>query len=312
MSQSFPKIDTYHLIVFYYVCQEKSISAAAEKLFLSQPTVTGHIKSLEESTQTKLIQIDRKKLSLTPIGEGLYQFAKQIFQQTLAADRFIELAKESSLNIGFSPLFTLFIARAIKDMSKQFGSSIKLDVMSGESFNLVKEVAGSKIDLAVVPSMDYGFNHLSKVRIAQNIDLDFFASPSHPIFNKSKIEWTDLGDYPLVVGSEASSVRQMLSAKLSAEGLKTPPRFYLTANNIEFYKKIVQDGKSISISLEEDIHEEQEKGTLKVLPLPGGITLDIDIIAYESHFSTELVQQFVACAKASIYRNQARSVSITL
>jgi DNA-binding transcriptional LysR family regulator len=302
MDQSFPKIDTYHLIVFYFVCREKSISAAAEKLFLSQPTVTGHIKSLEDSTQTKLIQIDRKKLSLTHTGEGLYQYARQIFQQALAADRFIEIVKASSLNIGISPLFVSFIARAIKNMSLRYGSSIRLDVMTGESFDLVEEVADSKIDMAVVPSLEYKFNNLSKVRIAEGIDLKFFAGPGHPIFSKELIEWTDLGDYPLVAGSESSSVRLIISQKLNAEGLKTAPRFYLTANNIEFYKKIVQDGYSISVSLEEDIHEEQAKGTLRILPLPGGISMDIDIIAFESHFSTELVQHFIACAKASITR----------
>jgi len=54
---SIPKLDVYNLVVFYLVVNEKSLTAAAEKLFLSQPTVTYHIKSLEKSVGTKLLDI---------------------------------------------------------------------------------------------------------------------------------------------------------------------------------------------------------------------------------------------------------------
>ena len=101
-----PKLDVYNLVVFYFVASEKSLTAAAEKLFLSQPTVTYHIKSLEQSVGAKLLEIRKKKLFLTQAGEGLFKYSKQIYQQLINAERFIEELKEASLRVGIALTFS--------------------------------------------------------------------------------------------------------------------------------------------------------------------------------------------------------------
>ena len=51
------KLDLHSLVVFYYVASEESITTAAERLCLTQPTVTYHIRSLEKNTGVKLLDI---------------------------------------------------------------------------------------------------------------------------------------------------------------------------------------------------------------------------------------------------------------
>jgi len=297
MAKLFPKIGIYHLLIFYYVCNEKSITAAANKLYLSQPTVTSHMKSLEQSVQTKLFQICKKKLVLTHVGEGLYSYAREIFQQSMAADRFIEISKESNLYIGVSSLLVLPVARAIHSMSEQLKKSVNIEVRFGESFNLVKEVIDSSVDVAIVPNFDFGVNKLSHVRIIDGIKLLFYASPSNPIFLKRSIEWVDLAEYPLIIGTEDSPMKKILTNKLISEGLQASPQFYLTADNFEFFKTIVKSGNSISFAVWEDIQGEVERGLLKVVPLPDDICVNIDVITHESHFSTYLVQEFITAVR---------------
>jgi DNA-binding transcriptional LysR family regulator len=298
MTRLLPKIDTYHLLIFYHVCREQSITVAAEKLFLSQPTVTSHIKSLEDAVQLKLIQIDRKKLSLTRVGEGLYHYAREIFEQAMAADRFIEIVKESSLYIGVSPLLQQPITKAMNNMSDQLDPSIRLELILGESSRLIKEVAESKIDLAVVFDLDYGVKNLSRVKVASEIQLVFYASPFHPIFQKDEIKWTDLGDYPLVSGSESSSIRKIVANKLISEGLSTPPKFYYSVSNSELFTVAIRNRDCISLAVLGEIKEEIACHVVKVLPLPNGICLDLDVLAYESHISTSLVQQFISSVRS--------------
>jgi LysR family transcriptional regulator, transcriptional activator of the cysJI operon len=187
-----PKIETYYLLIFYHVCKEKSISTAADKLFLSQPTITSHIKSLEESAQIKLINIERKRLTLTKAGEGLYKYASVILQQAMAADRYIEILRESSLMIGTCSLFARVMGKTINNLHKKIDYSTKIDVKFGESFKIVKEVVDTETDLAVVPNLDYGITILDHIRIKDNLKLYFFATPSHPIFRKDRIAWSDL------------------------------------------------------------------------------------------------------------------------
>ena len=124
----YPNIDTYHLIVFFYVANERSITSAAEKMCLTQPTVTNHIKSLENAIGLKLFTVNRKRLVLTPVGEGLYCFAKEIYSQAIAADRYVKQMKHSNINVGASPLFISAIAGAINLLSERMKNSIKVDI----------------------------------------------------------------------------------------------------------------------------------------------------------------------------------------
>jgi LysR family transcriptional regulator, transcriptional activator of the cysJI operon len=299
MERILPKIDTYHLLIFYHVGREKSITVASEKLFLSQPTVTNHIKYLEESTQLKLIQIERKKLSLTEAGKGLFHYAEVLFQQAMAADRYVEILNNSRLYVGVCQYFVQVIAKVISEMTNKLNSSIKLEVRFGEPLKLAREVEESKIDLAVVPSFDNEFPNLHRTRIANKINLVFYANPVHPIFQKAEIRWADLGDFPLVIGSEASYLRKLVTNKLASEGLRGPPKYYSTGYNSELFKTIVQTGNYVSIAINQEIKDELERGILKVLPLPDNIYLDIDVIAYESHFSTHPIQEFISIAKSA-------------
>jgi len=298
MEQLFPRIDTYHLLIFYYVCQEKSITAAAEKLFLSQPTVTNHIRSLEESLQAKLIRIDRRKLSLTHIGEGLFQYASGIFQLAMAADRFVEIAKEKSLYVGVHPLLVRSIAKMLHQMCQNFSNSIKIDVRLGESNELVQMVLDSSIDLALVPSLELKNDELSQARIAEGVKLYFYTGPDHPILTKSSVKWADLSEYPLVMGNEASNLKQLISSKIVVDGQKTPPQFNFTGSSVEFLKSMVQFGNGISIASEEDLREDLDRGALKIIPLPDAILMNLDVISHKSHFSTTLMTAFVASARA--------------
>jgi DNA-binding transcriptional LysR family regulator len=299
MEKLLPKIDTYRLLIFYHVCNEKSITGAAEKLFLSQPTVTAHMKTLENCVQAKLFHIERKKLVLTRIGEGLFDYAKIIFQQAMEADRYIEISKESSLKIGISCLLVHKVAEAINTMSETRKLSVNLEAYSGESFTLLKELHDSKIDLAVVPNFDFGNDQFKHVRIADTIKLTFYAGTNHPIFRKANIDWTDIFDYPLIIGTENSPMAKILAKKLQEEGLHKSPKYYLTADNFDLNKTIVKNGDSISFSLLEDIKDDIEKGLLRVIPLTKEIFVDIDIIGRQNYFSISLVKEFIACLKGS-------------
>ena len=65
------KLDIQNLIVFYYVATEESLTSAADKLCLSQPTVTYHIRTLEANIGVKLLDVKKQKVFLTRAGMGL-------------------------------------------------------------------------------------------------------------------------------------------------------------------------------------------------------------------------------------------------
>ena len=65
--------------VFYYVCQEGSLTAAAQRLCISQPAVSQAVRQLEKEAGAKLFSRTSKGVLLTREGELLYHYVKGVF-----------------------------------------------------------------------------------------------------------------------------------------------------------------------------------------------------------------------------------------
>src|SRR4029434_5760587 len=72
-------LDLRQVEVFYYVAKCRSFSKAAEALLLTQPTISGHIKALEESLALVLFDRLGREITLTQAGEVLYRYAQRLF-----------------------------------------------------------------------------------------------------------------------------------------------------------------------------------------------------------------------------------------
>ena len=101
-------MDIRQLEAFVYTVKYQSFSLAAQKLYISQPTVSAHIRSLEEEFHTQLLKRTTKSLSLTPAGTKLYSYATEIL--TLQQKAIVELANETKpqLRIGASSVPSLY------------------------------------------------------------------------------------------------------------------------------------------------------------------------------------------------------------
>lgn len=73
-------MDFHQLKVFVEVARQKSFSRAAETIFLTQPTVSAHIKALEREIGTPLLDRGRRELRLTAAGEVLLRYAEQLLE----------------------------------------------------------------------------------------------------------------------------------------------------------------------------------------------------------------------------------------
>lgn len=76
--------------VFYYVCQEGSLTAAAQRLCISQPAVSQAVRQLEKEAGTKLFSRTSKGVLLTREGELLYHYVKGGVEQLLEGGRMLK------------------------------------------------------------------------------------------------------------------------------------------------------------------------------------------------------------------------------
>lgn len=72
-------MDIKWLKSFIAVVEEGSFRAAAEKLYISQPSITVHMKLLEEHLQVQLFRREHTKVKVSAIGEKYYPMAKNLW-----------------------------------------------------------------------------------------------------------------------------------------------------------------------------------------------------------------------------------------
>ena len=142
------------LTTFCTVLAEGSMTAAADKLFLTQPAVSQQIKNLEEELSVSLLDRGVRKVKATLQGQMLYDYAKKILQLTQQAEIAIQtISQELSgeIRIGTQNSIGLFLISPIVGLFLKHNSklSIKIDYESPEE--LVRKMKANELDLAILP-----------------------------------------------------------------------------------------------------------------------------------------------------------------
>jgi len=97
------------LQTFITVVQFQSFTKAAEKLFISQPTISTHIAQLEEELNTKLIVRTTKSLEITPKGKELYGYAQNILELKERMLQTCSLESQKIIHLGASTIPSAYI-----------------------------------------------------------------------------------------------------------------------------------------------------------------------------------------------------------
>jgi DNA-binding transcriptional LysR family regulator len=290
------KLDLHSLIVFYYVASEESITAAADKLCLTQPTVTYHIRSLEKNVGLKLLDIKRQKIFLTRAGTGLFKYVREIYQQMTSAERYLENIKEASLRVGIATTFSTCVASAASAFEK-LCPRVRLIIRSSSSYEVVDDVLNSQVDLGIVVSMDYGNPKLKSVPLSSKQKLVLVASPSSSIAKRQRLEYVNLCGYPLILGPETSATRQIILKKLRVGGCAMPAPIIVEVNSSEWGINLVENGEGVGLHHIMSVEKAIAEGRLKVLPLSGDIFVGVDAVLRADAPEHPMAEKFMSLVK---------------
>jgi DNA-binding transcriptional LysR family regulator len=300
--ETFPNLDADNLVVFYVVATEKSLTAAAEKLFLTQPAITYRIKTLEEYTRVRLLEIKKHQVTLTPPGQEVYKYAREIFQQLVSADRFIKSIRESNLRVGIASIYSSMVSPALNAIFEEQQSEVKLTIESGNAFDMVQNVADSRLDLAIVPRFNYANDKLKSVEISHPIKLFCFAGRDQVIQN-TPLTWQDLNGYPLVSGPPTSVVRRMVTEKFKNEGIEMRP-LAAEVDNVDWCINLVEHGKGLSFSFMSEIEPRIKEGRLKLVEMTEDLYLSADAVMSQDLFMNPIINRFIGMVKKAFnYQN---------
>lgn len=215
-------LNYHHLYYFWVVAREGSISRATQELRLAQPTISGQLRLLEQQVGDKLFQRDGRHLTLTAVGQVVYQYASEIFaigrdlQQVLRNHTTGHL----SLRVGITESVPKLIAHALLRPALQLDKPLRIHCREGRQDRLVAALSIHELDVVLsdvplAPSVKVrAYNHpLGECGVS------LYGTPAlckkfRPHFPRS------LSGAPLLMPSEDSALRRALEQWFHEEGIK--------------------------------------------------------------------------------------------
>lgn len=151
------------LEIFVAVFDNRGFSAAAEKLHLTQPTVSTHIASLEKELQTELINRTTRTFEPTVAGEKLYNYGTSILNLHKKALRELSSSEQNSLSIGVSSTPGHCILPRILSSFHKENPKTDFNIERSDSLDIINRVCDGDLDIGFVGTKidsDCSFVHI--------------------------------------------------------------------------------------------------------------------------------------------------------
>ncbi|SDB10027.1 selenium metabolism-associated LysR family transcriptional regulator [Eubacterium oxidoreducens] len=257
-----------HLEVFVAVAELKSFSKAAEYLYLTQPTVSSHINSLEKELHIKLFNRTTKFLQITPEGEELYNYANRIIRLKNAALESISHEHNTTLRIGASSLPGSHMLPAIISKFYQKHPNVRFDIHTGDSNEIEDQVIRGVLDFGLVGSNSYNSNCIYEQFASDELSIAMPNTAEYRTILLSKNPLGELMKKHIIVREKGSNTFFQAQSYLAKDNIYFDTlNIIATVDDPELILKMVIQGMGISIFSNLAILQAKENGQILVYPL---------------------------------------------
>jgi DNA-binding transcriptional LysR family regulator len=294
------------LKVFHTVSRLLSFTKAAEELHMTQPAVTFQVRQLEEYFNTRLFDRTHNKVSLTPAGERVSEFAERIFDLYSEMENTVrDLTGEISgaLTIGASTTIAEYMLPALLGEFKNRYPDINLRLKVSNSEGIVSMVEQNVIDLGVVESPVSNKNLI--VEVCHEDQLVVIAAPDHELVKRGgKVRASDILRYPFVSREEGSGTRDVITQYLMDEKVNPGDlNLSLELGSPESIKGAVEAGMGITIISRSIIGKELKLNTLAELQLDPPLSRPFSFVRQRQKFRVTVMEKLLEFAQAYFKNN---------
>lgn len=208
-----------HVEIFAAVCQEGSVTRAAERLRISQPTVSIAIREMEAHYQAKLFDRISHKLCITPFGQTIYDYALRLLN--LNADMLSASQSVNKLRVGCgTAIGNLQMAPIIKSFLARY-PNIQIQLQSRTPSKLYQQVMSSDLDFVIAEPVDEipGL----QLRAILKYPLVVVCHKDNPLAGKKNIQAEELARQNLFCREMFSPTRRLVETYFQSHNLVLAP-----------------------------------------------------------------------------------------
>lgn len=216
-------LNYHHLLYFWTVAREGGVSKAAEKLRLSQPTISAQVRMLEAALGERLFQRQGRALVLTDVGRHVFRYADEIFgigRELMETLRGRPPGRPLQLVVGVADAVPKLIVYRLLRPATQGQEPVHLVCREDDTERLVAQLAMHALDVVIAdaPAPPHVrakvFNHL-----LGESDTAFFAPPALAARLTRRFP-ASLDGAPVLLPTSNTALRRSLDAWLDGEGVR--------------------------------------------------------------------------------------------
>ena len=257
---------------FAAVVRYGSFTRAAENTYLSQPTISTHIRALEEELNTQLLLRDTKNLQVTPRGQELYECACRMLE---LQDNLLQRWRQSDqhiIQLGASTIPSAYILPEVLPLYGKQNPGSYFVVHQSDSRQVIEGVAGGLFDVGMsgMPCQDEAIRcepfFRDRMVLITPVSRRFLAMQS-----QGEQALAELLHEPIILREAGSGSQKSADRFLAQMGLReTELRVTARVNDQESIKNLVSGGLGVSIVSEKAVRDFVAEKRLLAFPLPPG------------------------------------------
>jgi DNA-binding transcriptional LysR family regulator len=290
------------LQVFHAVAKQSSFTKAAETLFMTQPAVTFQIKQLEEHFNTRLFDRGHGKISLTPAGEVVLDYAERILSLSAELDtRISELTGEVQglLLIGASMTIAEFMLPRVLGEFKVAYPRVKARLTVANSETIEHGVAAHSLDIGLIEAPSR-LPSLSTEECCED-ELQVVCSPAHPLAKLKTVAPKQLLQHAYISREPGSGTREVTDSYFRDAGFAPEDmNTVMELGSPDAIKGVVETGLGFAIMSRVIVAKEKQLGVLVALPLAPKLTRTLSLVYPKEKFRSRLVSSFVEFSKGKL------------
>lgn len=288
------------LEAFVQVSESGSFSKAAKELFLTQPTISAHISSLEKELNVRLFIRNTKEVSLSDDGKDLYRYAKQITDLEKAIEERFYMDSDDGkhfITIAASTIPAQYLLPKVLMCYRERYPKEQIKIMETDSSEVVTQVVDHMVDVGFTGTV-LEKKHCKYIPFYK--DELAVITPDTPEYrilkeqNRDDIDW--IKRKPLILREEGSGTRKEAEKQLKNAGISMEAvDIVASIANQETIKKSVKQGMGITVLSR--LAAEDEDGLL-IFPIPGADEgRDINLVYNKNYQMTRSADRFIRIVK---------------
>ncbi len=282
------------LQTFIVLTEFKNYTKTAEKLHMTQPAVSQHIRHLEAYYDVELLQKRRRELHLTYEGEALLKYAVKV--KGLATKIRKELSEKGQKGryvLGCTQTIGEYLIPDIivKYSSKKPETEVSLRIENTK--RILEGLEREEWDLGIVEG---SFNRKRYEHSLLKMDeLILVVSPENPISRRKCVELEELLKEKLILREAGSGTRRRFEAETCLRGINIEEFHYIEVGNLNVIKTLVERNMGISIISREAVRDGLQRGTLIEVKIKGvALEREFNFVWLKGSYNREFIEDFTS------------------